>query len=248
MRQAVYITPPAKSWFYPWVLTLTCVLTHIPMIPSLLFVYRRHFLFEAFCGACLLVCSITYHVTEAFDTSFFMDAGRWHKLDNVFAISSVAGTCVHLACIDNRVWRTKLLYGGFFIIMVLQEANPWNETYTFIPIACSVAFAIVSHLFNSQKRKRIILRRIAYGLLSLGAAGFFFVLGLDDANDPGRVFHGIFHVFVGVATYFLWASLAATPEYRIETAAPGEPQPRSKKYEEADSSSIAAVHFSSVVV
>ena len=42
----------------------------------------------------------------------------------------------------------------------------------------------------------------------LGIGVIFFVIGLDDGNDPGRVFHGTWHMLAGSASYWLWRIVA----------------------------------------
>lgn len=43
------------------------------------------------------------------------------------------------------------------------------------------------------------------GLMFALFASVFFILGLDEHNDPFRICHSIAHVFMGAALYQLWA-------------------------------------------
>ena len=46
----------------------------------------------------------------------------------------------------------------------------------------------------------------------------FFVLGLDDANDPYRMFHGLWHIFVGGASYYLWQTVRCPVATNLQCA------------------------------
>ena len=84
------------------------------------------------------------------------------------------------------------------------------------PIALAVSSCIIFILYRrfnySFTSKNSLLRTIPnYNLNNLAAGcalmlvafGFFFI-GLDDRNDPYRIYHGMWHCTVAWSSYFLW--------------------------------------------
>ncbi|ESL05509.1 hypothetical protein TRSC58_06840 [Trypanosoma rangeli SC58] len=47
-------------------------------------------------------------------------------------------------------------------------------------------------------------RHLFAAALFMGLAVPFFIAGLNDAEDPCRIYHGLWHLFVGIASYFMW--------------------------------------------
>jgi hypothetical protein len=45
---------------------------------------------------------------------------------------------------------------------------------------------------------------LKYGLNLLIPAIYFFIKGLDDENDYLRINHGMWHLFIGIAFFYLY--------------------------------------------
>ncbi|CBZ25353.1 conserved hypothetical protein [Leishmania mexicana MHOM/GT/2001/U1103] len=190
-----------------YALFFTCVLSHLPMVAVVAFLVRRNLRFEGVVGAYSVTVSFMYHMCECFETSLFMSEGRWHRLDNIGAIVSVGCSCLQLTCFENRIVLEYLQYIVVFIIIILQEAAPWDVRYTIGPVAICIAVPIVSHLLNPRRRQGFVLPRVLNGLVALALGGIFFVMGLDELNDPVRIYHGLFHVCMTMTIFFFFSAM-----------------------------------------
>jgi hypothetical protein len=55
-----------------------------------------------------------------------------------------------------------------------------------------------------QKKPPFDMKNALMGFGLLIAAVPFFVAGLDDDNDPYRLYHGCWHLFGGLSAFYLW--------------------------------------------
>jgi hypothetical protein len=63
--------------------------------------------------------------------------------DNVGSILSISGIFVYLADLKSIEMEEKLSYLLFFLVIILQERDPWNMNYTLFPILSSVVFFLI---------------------------------------------------------------------------------------------------------
>lgn len=149
----------------------------------------------------LLVTSSAYHYCDVFRVKFLgMNAGNWHRLDNIFAIATPvaivpllmgrARTPRHQRDVDFVRWAS-LFIGLFF-----QELNPWNVLCTITPVALAFLYYLWWWYYCAPKGHAKKFRTRAFRLASLVSVFsiFCFVKGLDEASDPARFFHGCWHV------------------------------------------------------
>lgn len=195
-----------------WVLVVTTCLSHISVAPALGFLFKQRWLVEFSVGVFCLVTSVMYHLADCFNRRFFLSELQWHRLDNIAALSAFGVLFTHLADIGGRhhAGRQLIALATIFVSMVVQERDPWNEWYTFVPIACFIAIPVAAHAWRLQwprYRRKLAIRGAVLMLMAL--AGF--VLGLDDRNDRWKLFHGGWHFFGGLAMYDLWRLLPAEP-------------------------------------
>lgn len=185
------------------ILVVTLV-SHMALFPTMKLFFIRKLLFE-FCVSIFgLLASFLYHLCQALDHSIILTGLHWHRLDNIGAISLTGLLFVYFACIKNPDVEIALKYFVFLVTLIFQEQNPWDERYTSAPIL--LFFLIpVFHLFIIQRHLPSInaANVIKGGAMSMISV-FFFVLGLNDAGDPYRVLHGMWHIGIGIASYYLW--------------------------------------------
>ncbi|KEG11930.1 hypothetical protein DQ04_02141080 [Trypanosoma grayi] len=131
----------------------------------------------------------------------FLSTQKWHRLDNVGAISTIAIICLHLSCFDSDALVEILKYFFLFSVIILQEADPWNIFYTAVPISFAALMVAVSHYVHSQKRRRLIRKNFCIGFVLCVLGIMCFTRGLDVPADPFGIWHGLFHVFVGLGLY-----------------------------------------------
>ena len=190
-----------------WAVFITCVVSHLPMVFTVVLLIRRQMRYECMVGCFAVVVSFMYHTCECFQSKLFLSELRWHRLDNIGEITSLGCSCLHLACFESRAVLEYVQPAVLFIVIILQEAAPWDVRYTVVPVCACMATPIVSQMLNQRRRQGIYLRRLLVGVGACAVGVVFFAIGLDDGNDPFRMFHGLFHICMGIAVFFFFYSL-----------------------------------------
>lgn len=129
-----------------------------------------------------------------------MHQGQWHRLDNIGSIMSFIIWAIHLMDLPDARLERYLHYAFLALVLVVQERNPWAAVNSYAPIL--LCFAVLAgSLVVRQRLPRYDLGQVARGLFCLGCGVCCFVRGLDDDNDPFRIFHGCWHAFIGASGY-----------------------------------------------
>jgi hypothetical protein len=109
----------------------------------------------------------------------FLSELQWQRIDNIFTISSFEIVILHLCgAIEGDSLIIKL--ATVFSTVIIQEKDPWNFTYTAVPLISSVLVGLLIRFYNRKSRmvnvkiKNIV---IATSLLVVGC--YFFVAGLE---------------------------------------------------------------------
>ncbi|KAJ8604346.1 hypothetical protein CTAYLR_002525 [Chrysophaeum taylorii] len=167
---------------------------------------RRGRACEVLTGLALAVTSTLYHVCDTARVEILsMNAGNWHRLDNVFTILSfgslgplLMGRAATQAQVDG--FRAAVLVFGLFF----QELNPWSLPCMLAPVcAASVLYAAwaATYAARGHHRRRLATREFwwACGVQVVSLACF--ARGLDHQNgrDPRRLFHGAWHALNALA-------------------------------------------------
>ena len=181
-------------------------LSNFSTIFTLVLIFRRKLSYPFFTGSFTLLTSFMYHTLDSFQIpSFFLNELQWHKLDNIGAIISIISLNVYLMDNRSRDLDNFLNYTGFFITLILQSRDPWDLTNTFIPILIFLLLFIWARNFRrieARSNKRMI--RLGIFIMFLGFCSF--CKGLDEFKDYLRFYHGLWHFFVGISTFYLWQS------------------------------------------
>jgi len=183
------------------------------LVPSLLVTAKNRKHFEVFVGFSAIVTGFLYNACDALDVSLFLTQDEWHRINNVMGITYCALLAVYLMCNTSNDWNTLLRYNAFASVTVAQvrdgfwmERSQWSvlviAAYALLPILKFAKLKCVP-AFHRQKTRN--------GLAFAAIAAAFFVMGLDETNDPFRISHSIAHVFMGATLYNLWG-IAPTPE------------------------------------
>lgn len=186
---------------------ITTVLSHVAMIPTFVILYRRCWIFEFAVIMMGYVTSIMYHFCQSMGdgSTIFLSEGQWHRIDNIAALT-LFGVYFSYLCNFRSPWvDISIKYFLFMISIVLQQKDPWNINYTLGPIACYGTLPFLYHGLVLRRLPQYDWKNFVFGFSLLGLSFFFFLLGLDDANDPYRSFHGLWHFVGGCASYFLWS-------------------------------------------
>merc|ERR1712187_849975 len=133
--------------------------------------------------------------------------GRWHHMDNVFAILSFMGAISQFA--PHHYKPSVREFANTFACgaaVVAQLMSPWDVLYTLAPIL----FAVIYVFLSTSIARRFVRMDGSSGkraLVALAAAVFFFVKGLNERTDWLRLFHGGWHVTVGIFFYYLLCTI-----------------------------------------
>ena len=189
-----------------WVTFFLAVGSDFALVPSLYVTARNRKHFEVFVGFSAICTGFLYNACDALDVSLFLTKDEWHKINNVMAITYCALLAVYLMCNSSNDWNTLLRYNAFGCVTIAQvrdgfwmERSQWSllviTFYAMLPI---VKFLRLRQIpaYRRKKTKR--------GLLCAFAAAIFFAMGLDENNDPFRLWHSVAHVFMGLTLYHLW--------------------------------------------
>lgn len=188
-----------------FLLFLTTVMSHLTMLPTLHFLYKRHYIFELCAVGFCLLTSFMYHTAESFNTTFFLSEMEWHRLDNIGIISMLGVWNVYACCLQNPVAEMVAKCCCVIITLIFQQKHPWDVRFTVAPLLL-FSFFPVTHYCLLERRLPVLNMRNFATCIAMAALGVtFFVLGLDDASDPYRIFHGLWHFFGGLASFFSWS-------------------------------------------
>ncbi|RNF17470.1 hypothetical protein TcG_05587 [Trypanosoma cruzi] len=190
-----------------WVTFITCCLSHLALLPAIRYLQKRGMHYEVCVSVFSTLASFLYHSSESLRTPLFLSTIRWHRLDNIGAISSITIVCLHLCSFESENLVNYLKYFFLFVTIVLQEADPWNILYTAIPILCALAMVLVAMLLSPTRRRRIAGKNLYVGMASSLLGVICFVRGLDEDRDTYRAWHGLFHVLVGMGIYNVFLAL-----------------------------------------
>lgn len=203
---------PGKETDDPIIGTIITVVTLSSGLPAIPLLYRQHRIFDCACSVLLFFSSMLYHLSEAWKTNeLFLNEMQWHRLDNISVLACIGNTFIYLADFENETHAELLRWVEFFIILIVQEKDPWNPLMTAGPVVLFLLLPLVKyfHAFVTSRSHgsyvpRFLWRNLWVGLgLLIGLGGPCFVLGLDDQNDPYRIFHFLWHVWAGVSFVYL---------------------------------------------
>lgn len=197
--------------FEQFLMVLITGISNFAFTPALILLIRKKYYFPVFLGLFTEITSFMYHFMESIALKKFlnMDEYQWHKLDNIGSITCFMSLAVYLMDNRNAEVDAILNYIALIINLILQESDPWNILNTVVPILSY--FALIHVLAWYRGRKYNYNRKMhRYGLIAMVPAVFCFYYGLDEFKDYLRFFHGCWHFFVGVSSFFIWQ--AKTPE------------------------------------
>ena len=180
---------------------------------------KRHLVYETVLTAFTLLVSFNYHLCDSLDQpdlgpsstflhGMYLGKGKWHVLDNIGAIMCFVILLVHFTNYKNVVYSQINKYAMFWVVLGCQTRYPWDLRYTVYPILLQAGILVFKYVvvdrgvfptFNVYHVKRSIFWQ------SIAFCCFF--VGLDEDNDPYRMFHGLWHTFTGIASIHHWQAI-----------------------------------------
>ena len=80
--------------------------------------------------------------------------------------------------------------------------HPWKIENTVVPIIVFFILLGLSLVLRGKGKYNYYALKRGWILLSIACVFFYF--GLDDDNDYLRIFHGMWHTFGNLASFYLW--------------------------------------------
>lgn len=178
-------------------------MSNISSIPVTLLTYKQknHFVFMM--AVFSMVTSVFYHICESLDIVIVLKQLKWHELDNIGAICSLNSLILVLTQYHRDIEKQNYLnYFSIFIALTIQQRGPWELINTLLPIFLFLGIAVFDWVKNGIPKFNYEV--MGYGGFFLVGAIAMFAKGLDDGNDYLRIYHSLWHVLIGVSTFYLW--------------------------------------------
>lgn len=204
-----------------WATFLTCVLSHFAIFPAMRLLIRRNWLYETTISCFAMSCSFMYHTCQAFGVTLFLNELQWHRLDNIGAISTFSMMFTYLSAIEDPRLDFFVKFSGLIVAIVSQEHSPWDITFTAVPVVMYACLPVISYFMFHYRcstgglrsgrwslmadlQHLYELKSVVLGFGFMACAVPFFIAGLNDAEDPFRIFHGMWHLMGGLSAYYFY--------------------------------------------
>ncbi len=115
----------------------------------------------------------------------------------------ITGIAIWTIHITGGGHARKMIYFSLIVSILTQEKDPWNLTYTIVPIVLFDIIAVLIRLWYWNRIKVVYhYENLFTSLIVLMIGGYFFVKGLDEFDDYLRFNHGIWHLMAAVSNYY----------------------------------------------
>jgi predicted membrane channel-forming protein YqfA (hemolysin III family) len=172
-------------------------------IPGLVLMILIERPFEFYIGLLTMISSFMYHLTESLDVNFYMEPGKWHELDNIGSICCINSLLLSMNnSYRNHPRQLKFNLFSLCLVMIMQGNNPWDLLNTFFPILIFALILIYDYIKYGVPWYNYEIMAKGVGLFIIAIS--MFIKGLDEHNDYLRVAHSIWHILIGIATFYLW--------------------------------------------
>ena len=176
-------------------------LSNLAILPTILLIFHQKDIFSYYIGYFSMIVSIMYHFCESLDVVIILEQLKWHELDNIGAIYSFSQMTLPLTKKNKDLnYKNTKNYIFFFFLLFIQQRGPWELINTILPLILdfSYAFFLMIKYGKPNYNKSTLHQACFFMLISL----FFFYKGLDDLNDYLRIWHAIWHFFVGITSFY----------------------------------------------
>ena len=177
-------------------------ISNVFSVPSMFILKKDGKLYEYYFSIFSFITSFMYHFCESLDIEIFLPQLKWHELDNVFSMFCVNQLILSLTKFNYDLkYIRKANYLFVFLTLLFQQRGPWEIQNTLIPlfIYLLISFYQIYKYGLPIYNKKTIVKG---GFISF-IASLFFYRGLDDLNDYLRIWHCLWHVFIGIASFYL---------------------------------------------
>ena len=184
-------------------MAITTALSNVSTIPGLCLMKYQGRIFSYYFSIFGIIVSFMYHLCESLDIIIIIPQLKWHELDNIGAIYCLNNLMLSFTKSGlniNEIERKN--YISTFFILIVQKRGPWNLENTIIPIVVCGLY-VIYHLLK-YGIPIYYKPQMIKGIIFFGIGLIMFIRGLDDLNDYIRIYHTLWHIFIGIAFYYLW--------------------------------------------
>lgn len=207
-----------RTAFEKCIWVVVSVLTNLGGVPATWLLLRRGQIFEGLVGVFTISTSMMYHLCDSLELygreGLWLGEGAWHRLDNVGSIMCFVVLANYFMDWDDRRKHDTFNCVMLYVVFLLQEKSPWDIRYTIAPIVFSVVFTAVKRVAFNGGFPRMNWSRLQRGMALQCLAFVFFGFGLNEKQDPYRVFHGLWHTVCGIASWHNWQAIAK-PKFHL---------------------------------
>ena len=184
-------------------MAITTALSNVSTIPGLVLMKYQGRLFSYYFSIFGILVSFMYHLCESLDIIIIIPQLKWHELDNIAALYCLNNLMLSFTKLGLNIEEIERKnYISTFLILVIQKRGPWNLNNTIAPIVlCGiyVLYHLIRYGIPIYYKPQLVK-----GLIFFGIGVIMFIRGLDDLNDYIRIYHTLWHIFIGIAFYYLW--------------------------------------------
>ena len=177
-------------------------LSNLPLGPTIFLTKYHKKTFSYYMAYFSMLVSIMYHLGESLDVIILLEQLKWHELDNIGAMYAFSTLSLPLTQLcRNENYTTIKNYLSFFIILLFQQRGPWVLMNTILPLVIDFSIAIIQvYIYGMPDYNKKTLNKA--GILMLISLLFFYK-GLDDLNDYLRIWHSLWHISIGITSFYL---------------------------------------------
>ena len=185
-------------------MAITSSLSNISTIPGLFLMKYQGRIYSYYFSIFGIIVSFMYHLCESLDIIIFIPQLKWHELDNIAAIFCLNNLMLSFTKLGLNIAEIeKTNYLSTIFILIIQKRGPWDLTNTIIPIILCGLY-VIYHFFRYGIPEYYNKTQLIKGSIFFVIGLFMFIRGLDDLNDYIRIYHTLWHLFIGIAFYYLW--------------------------------------------
>ena len=186
----------ARAFSYPNM--LLSFATNAAFLPAVIAAWNRGWVLDTLVGVLLTLASSAYHWSDVSGRSTVMgvDAGSWHRLDNVCTVLAVQGLLLRVYAPSNiRLATGPVRMGLGLLALMAGSIAPWSVFWTLVPIGLTwvvVAWDPLS-TWTWSMDLRVDWKRVVW--IGMGVVAFWRGLVVDESAFRWR--HAVWHLCMG---------------------------------------------------
>ena len=191
-------------------------ITNFSFLPVIFLMILQKRYFEVYLSIYTGITSFLYHVCEGLDYDIYMNQKKWHVCDNIGSITAINSILVYFMRFNNYEKEVKYNLFCLFLAITLQINEPWDLNNTILPIILYAAL-LGYHIYNfiDGHKVRYHPQMLKNGMILLLFAFIGFFYGLDEHTDYLRLYHCVWHIFIGISTFYLRQAVVYDEKERL---------------------------------